>query len=205
MPTTFPRALTTSAKIKSQLGISVADFDTILEGFIASASMFIESSCNTRFKRATYTQEIYDGSYPDGSKKSLLVLKNAPLVSIAAFQYRTGNKDNPNWVDLPTINFQEIPESGTVKANMPAGIQNIRVTYTAGYLVDFTDIYDDTKHTLPFDITDLCERLVIRRFKKRESEGRSSESFNNSSITWSKEMDEVDNAVLENYRRVFIS
>ena len=205
MPTTFPRALTTSAKIKSQLGISVSDFDAILEGFIASASMFIENECNTRFKRATYTQEIYNGSYPDGSKKSVLVLKNAPLVQVTAFQYRTGNKDNPNWVDLPTINFQEIPESASIQANIPAGIQNIRVSYVAGYLIDFTDIYDDTKHTLPFDISDLCERLVIRRFKKRESEGRSSESFNNSSITWSTELDAVDKAVLENYRRIFIS
>lgn len=55
---------------------------------------------------------------------------------------------------------------------------------------------------LPPELVDICERAVIHLFKKRDSEGRSSEGFGESSITWQdKVFDEEMLATIKNYRR----
>lgn len=56
--------------------------------------------------------------------------------------------------------------------------------------------------TLPMEIVDLCERVVIALFKRRESEGKSSESFQESSIQWRASLfTKEDLATIKNYRR----
>lgn len=56
--------------------------------------------------------------------------------------------------------------------------------------------------TLPMELVDLCERVVVYLFKKRESEGKTSESFQESSITWRDNMFTPDmRATIKNYRR----
>lgn len=75
----------------------------------------------------------------------------------------------------------------------------------------FSSIAVDYKETLaaatgdpvlPPELVDVCERAVIHLFKKRDSEGRTSESFQESSITRS---DSIFNAemltTIKNYRR----
>ena len=203
--TTPPNALTTAARVKANLGITVTDHDAVINQYVAECSEFIENMCNRRFKRATYTQELYNGSYADGSAKNCLVLNAAPLVSISLPEYRTGLKSNPNWVTYPSDNYQEELAPAIINGRMPAGIQNIRATYVAGYLIDFTDPYNSTLHTLPAEISGLCERLVARRFKKRDSEGRTSDGFGGSTVTWGKLIEEADQSILSNYQRIIIS
>lgn len=195
-------ALTTAQRIKDQLDITVSTFDTILERYIAGATDYIENQCNRRFKQTTYTNEIYDGSYLDGTKRTMLILKNAPIVpdSISSFQYRTGLKTNPVWTSFNADNFQEKNEVGHIMTFLPQGYQNIRISYTAGYLIDFANEYSST-HTLPHDISDLCERIVIRRYKKRGSEGKKSENFGQSSVTWGDLLDDFDKEVIADYQR----
>ena len=67
-----------------------------------------------------------------------------------------------------------------------------RVSYVAGYLIDFANAGDITKHTLPYDLTELCERLVTRWFKRREAEGKDSDGFNGGLTVWAKELNEED-------------
>lgn len=203
--TSQPWALTTTQRIKDQLGISVTSFDDVITRYIAAATDFIENATTRRFLRTTYTQEIYDGSFLDGSRKTMLVLNNAPLVSISDYAYRTGSKTNPVWTTMLADNYQEKLDSAVIMGHVPAGFQNIRISYVAGYLIDFTNEYDVTKHNLPHDISDLCERLVCRRFKKRESEGKSIESFAQSSITWGKLVDDLDNAIIADYQRFILN
>lgn len=193
-------ALTTKERIKARLGITVTGFDTVLDRLIYSMTDFLEGKCERRFLKTVYTQEIYDGSYATGQARKVLTLRNAPLISIEAFQYRTGAKSNPDWVDFQTDQYQERYDTATIFGYMPLGFQNIRISYTAGYLFDWTNENDPSKHTLPYDITDLCERLVIRLFKKRESEGRSNESVQGSSITWASDLlDPQDKQIIGNY------
>lgn len=55
---------------------------------------------------------------------------------------------------------------------------------------------------LPPELVDICERAVIHLFKKRDSEGKSSEGFGESSITWQDSIfDDEMLATIKNYRR----
>lgn len=55
---------------------------------------------------------------------------------------------------------------------------------------------------LPEDLVDVCERAVVYLFKSRETEGKTTESFGESSITWREEVFSKEMlATIRNYRR----
>lgn len=200
--------LTSLQNVKDRLGVTTANaiLGAVYTRMIYSATDFIEMACGgRRFQRATYTQELYDGNeMGDNSQLPWLILRNGPLISVSAFEYRTGSPAAPTWVAFQTANYETDLKNSMlyVYGNLPRGMQNIRVTYVAGYLIDFANMYDSSLHTLPFELTDLCERLVTKLIKRRESEGRSQESFNNSSINWGDFIEAHDRTILANYRRV---
>lgn len=204
---TVTYALTSFARVKTRLDITVTGMDNTLEFLTYAVTDFLEKFCQRRFKETTYTQELYDGSSVDGQgRKKYLILKNAPVSSITAVQYRAGTRSSPSWTDFLTDDYEPMNNEGMLyfPAGMPAGLQNIRVSYVAGYKIDFAsqaNFLNDTNHTLPYVLTDLAERLVIRLFKKRESEGRSQETLNNSSINWSELMTDGDWQLLSPYMR----
>lgn len=200
--------LTTETRVKARLGVTAVDanLDAMYKRLVYSATDFIERACGgRRFQRATYTNEIYDGNEPgDGAALPWLFLRNAPLVSVSAFEYRAGSNVSPSWTAFAAGSYETDLKTGSlyVYGNMPRGSQNIRVTYVAGYLIDFANEYDSALHNLPFDLSDLCERLVTKLIKRRESEGRSQESFNNSSINWGDFIEAHDRTIIANYRRI---
>lgn len=56
--------------------------------------------------------------------------------------------------------------------------------------------------TLPMDLVEVCEQAVVRLFKRRDSEGRSSETFGESAITWREDSFTKENlATIKNFRR----
>lgn len=203
MPTipTAVHALTTPDRVKVRLNVTVTNFDTLLGQLVASATDFIESACNRRFLQTTYTNELYDGANVDGSPKSYLILRNTPLASVSAIQYRTGAKSSPVWVDFQADTWQEDLRLGVIRVGLPSGFQNIRVSYVAGYKIDFANEYTVANHTLPHDLSDLCERLVTKLFKRRESEGKTVESFNQSSVNWGAFLEDGDRETIANYSR----
>ena len=200
--------LTTVTRMRNRLAITVTDstLDSVITRMIYAATDYIERYCgNTRFLRLTYTNEIYNGSDPDdGTPLPYLVLKNQPLSSVTALQYRVGERSSPSWVDFGANDYEPDYELGIIRmfGKLPYGTQNIRVSYVAGYLIDFTNENDGALHTLPHEISDLCERLVTKLFKRRQSEGRSQEGFESSAITWGSFLEEHDKNILANYNRV---
>lgn len=203
-------ALTSTDRVKNRIAIDSTDTtrDTVIKRMIYSATQFIEHACGgVRFERTTYTNEVYDGSPKQNMETSLpfLILKNSPVISISSFQYRTGSRSNPTWVSFATDDYEPDNETAMLRVwgGLPRGLQNIRVSYVAGYLIDFANEFDGALHTLPFEVSDLCERLVTKLLKRRESEGRSQESFNNSSINWGAFLEAHDREILANFRRVF--
>lgn len=203
--TTSANALTTVERLKNRLTIPTATtgFDVFLSEIVASCTNYIERVCNRKFIQTSYTNELYDGSNVDGSDKEVLILKNSPLSTApSSFQYRTGAKSNPVWVDFQIDTYQEVLTTGYIRVGLPPGFQNIRVSYIAGFLIDFAHEFDITKHTLPFEISDLCERLCTARFKKRDSEGRDSESYAQSTVKWSDFISDSDREILANHTRL---
>lgn len=196
-------ALTTKARIKNKLGITVTDHDTILDRLISSYTDLIESQTNRRFKRTTYTNEVYSVR----AKQDFLFLRQTPVISIASFQYRTGLPNAITWADVSAAEYELSPdqETGMIECyfHLQQGPNQYRVTYTAGYLIDFDTVGAST-HTLPLDISELCEKLVIKAFKRREKHGLASESFDGNQTSWQKEMDPEDEATIARYRRTLI-
>lgn len=272
-------ALTTKARVKDRLQITETAFDDFFDRLIVATSKRIGQMCNRRFLRATYTNELYDGSNVDGGPVKALLLKNAPVQVLTSIEYKSGPNSNPTWYEFDEDDYDIDMRLGIVypKHPLPLGKQNIRVTYTAGYdghslgiqsgwvfnvtpsgtangvnlvftlpadadevvvyadglrispdnytftagadtltfdagqapfstiSVDYlpTDTSSsDDDPTLPEDLVEVCEEAVVRIFKRKESEGRTQESFQESSITWSENVFTKENlATIKNYRR----
>lgn len=197
-------ALTTVQRVKDRLAITTTGHDTLLQRLINSATDFIESQTNRRFKETTYTNEVYS-LY--GAKQDMVFLRQIPVTALTSAQYRAGTPSNPQWTNFIADEFELVDDgkSGIVKfysvLGIPRGINNVRFTYTAGYKINFANAGDMTTHTLPADITDLCERLVIRWFKRREAEGRLNEGFEGGSVNWAQELASEDKQTIARYHR----
>lgn len=198
----YPHALTTVARVKSRLGITVSTFDTLMISLINAATDRIEGECNRRFLRTTYTNQIY--SVPERGMK-YLSLEQIPVVSITGIDYKAGTPASPSYTALIADQYELMSNgaSGMVRIyeTLPYGVNALRVTYVAGYLIDFAT-YGASTHTLPADITELCERMVVKAFKRRDNVGKSTESFEGSTVTWSKDLDEDEKQTLADYKRL---
>lgn len=200
-------ALTTKERVKSRIEVTATSLDNVIDTWIASVTDFIEHACGgRRFKETTYTNELYDGSdmVSNPARKQFLILKNAPISTLSDIQYKSGSNSSPAWVSY-SVNDYDVMPNGVIKVSLPSGYQNVRVTYTAGYKIDFTNQYDGSKHTLPFDLSNLAEKMVIKLMKKRESEGKSQETLRDSTINWGSFIDSEDQIVINHYKRIFIA
>jgi hypothetical protein len=198
-------ALTTNTRVKQRIEVTTTSFDSFIDSLIYSTTARIEQMTGRRFKRGIYTNELYDGVDEYGDRKPSLVLKNAPVTALTSLQYKSGNNENPVWFDYTENDYDVNEITGVLYMNglLASGRRNIRVSYTAGYLIDFATYGTEATHNLPYDITEVCERVVVRIFKKRQSEGRDSESFGESSIDWSEGyFSAEDLTTINNYRRV---
>ncbi len=193
-------ALTTVARVKTRAGISVSTFDTLLETLICAVTDWVESYCDRRFVLTQYTNEVYSG---DGQR--FVVLKQAPITELTSAQYRVGTPDNPTWTDFLASEYEIVGDgsSGMIRIynSAPHGTNNLRFTYKAGYTLNLTTI---TSNNMPLDLVDLVEKIVVKSFKKRQSEGKSSETAGEAQVTWDKEMNKEDYLTLNRHKRVFL-
>lgn len=195
-------ALTTRQRVKDRLSITATSFDTLIDRLISAVTDFIEGECNRRFKETTYSNEIYSVY---GANPQYVFLRQAPVSALTSFQYAAGTPSNKSWTNFVADDYEllEDGKSGIIRVygGIPRGVNTIRATYTAGYKIDFPNAGSAT-HTLPFDLSDLCERLTIKFMKKREAEGRQTETYEGGNVTWKELLDESDKAVLNRYRRL---
>jgi hypothetical protein len=199
----YSYALTTVARVKTRLTIDNTGFDTLLLYIINSVTDLIEGECNRRFIETLYTNEVY--SIPNAGN-GFLVLRQAPVSSVTSVQFRAGLKSNPNWTDFVTDTW-DIMEDGApgiiqIYGAFIQGLNSVRVTYTAGYKINFENYGDNATHTLPADVSDLAERMVVKLFKRREAEGKQREDFNGGTIIWKEILSPEDEMTLAKYRRV---
>lgn len=202
MPSPRPYALTTVDRVRTvRLGIDSDQFDGLFANLIDSVTDFIEGECGRRFKQTDYVHSLYT---VHSAGQQYLVLKQSPVTEVSSFQYRLGPNTTADWIDLdPQIwELLEGGESGIIEMTYGSLPKYLRVSFTAGYLIDWDSYSDETQHTLPADLSDLAERLVIKLFKRREAEGKMSDSFERSQIAWRDTLIEDDTRVLDRYRRL---
>ncbi len=204
----YPYALTTLDRVKDKLSIDKPGKDIVLGRIINSVTDWIENQCNRRFLNSTYTNELYTVR---GQRETIVLLKNSPVTNLGAVQYRQGSVGSPVWTAYTNNDYELVGDgsSGMIKfytylnQGLVQGVNTLRIaSYTAGYLIDFKNFGNKTLHTLPAEITELAEKLVTKWYQRREHPGKSSESFNSNTITWSKELDMEDTETLKAHRRI---
>lgn len=126
---------------------------------------------------------------------------------LLALQWRAGTPSTPSWTDFIADQFELVNDGkpGIVRVYglIPRLYENmIRATYYAGYPVDWANAGNETTHQLPGDISNTVENLVVRFFKRRVLAGKASEALAGATVSWSKEIDDEDKAVIGHYRRM---
>lgn len=209
-----PYALTTLARVKERLTITTTDFDTKFIRWINSVSTFVEQQCGGRaFVKRTYPNE----TFSFGARREIyLNLRNFPVWSVSSFQWRAGPPSNPQYTSFAPdqyelMNPQPVPTDPQNQIWYPDGqiriygvlptiySNAIRVSYVAGYPVDWPNAGNGTTHLLPADLTDLVENLITRRFKRREFAGKSSEGLTGATTSWRNTLDIEDQETLDAY------
>lgn len=130
------------------------------------------------------------------------------ISGLISFQWRAGTPSNPNWTSFITDQYEldEMGRSGIIRVygSIPGLYNNmIRATYLAGYPVNWTNQGDGITHQLPADLTNTCENIVVRIFKRAPLDGKASESMQGATTSWRDKLDANDLNVIANYRRVF--
>ena len=124
-------------------------------------------------------------------------LKLNPIVSITGIYYRSGDYDSPTWTaySAKTDFIQDAAKSAIYfTAQLPAGRQNIKVTYRGGYTAPSTGA--------PESLRLACEKLVAKLFNKRKAEGVASEGIGGLSINWESVLDLHTKALLDPFRNI---
>jgi hypothetical protein len=198
----YTKALTTQSRVKARLGITVSTFDTVFISLINSLTDWIEGECNRQFLSQTYTNQVY--SVEERGMK-FLSLEQSPVTTLTSLEYRAGTPSSPSWTAFIADQYELVGsgKSGMIRVygDLPHGTNAVRATYVAGYLFDFTN-YGSATHTLPADLTELCERMVVKAFKQRDSKGKTTESFEGATVTWSTVLDEDEKSILARYKRL---
>jgi hypothetical protein len=129
------------------------------------------------------------------------------ISGLIKFQWRAGTPSNPNWTDFIADQY-ELEQQGhagiiRVYGVMPRIYSNmLRATYVAGYPIDWQNAGNGTTHLLPADLSNTCENIVERIFKRRGLAGKTSEAIQGATVAFRNDFDEIDLGTIARYRRV---
>lgn len=144
-------SLVSDAAYKYYLNINPSETITNnLTPLISSAEKKVKEYLNRDIEATTYTSEIYNGS---GCNE--LMLRQTPVTAVTTIEYYEGYDSGEDWYAL-TLGTDYERKIIPTQANsvildgyeFVEGVQNYRVTYTAGY------------STVPADIQQACKELV---------------------------------------------
>ncbi len=129
------------------------------------------------------------------------------ITGLLNLMYRAGTPDNPQWQFFTTAQYELTNNgaSGVIRVlGAIASIYNntMKADYWAGYLINFANAGDNLTHTLPSEISRLCENIVVRWYKRKEQAGKSTQNLEQSVITYDRLMDAQDIDIMNRYRRV---
>jgi hypothetical protein len=161
--------LTTRQRVKDYASISNTNSDTAIDELINGASDFVRGYCGGR----DFLSQDYVETYDTRRNHRKLFLKQYPATAVSDVSYRSGTPTNPIWVTYNADSYLKYLPEGYLYfyGFLPEIHQGIRISYTAGYLIDFTNEFDTTKHTLPFDLTMATTMIVALTLKSRNAQG----------------------------------
>ncbi len=150
------------ADVKTYLGITETTTDAVLTALIANASTLIESYCNRVFLTATYTETRNGGGGPK------LLLLNAPITAVSSVTVEGyAVPAAPDAISPGYLFDQQVLyiRPGGNPCEFNRGIQNVTVSYTAGFA------------TVPPDVNQACVELIASKYAKRNRIDKKSETL----------------------------
>lgn len=199
----LPYALTSVDKVNAMLGFTTggdANRDQLIADLIAATTDFIESYCGgRRFLSTTYTEVL------DVRRGNYIFMNQRPIASITSVKYRTGLPSTPTWVTYYVDGYVAYLGSGMIRffSKFVPFPQAFQVVYVAGYLIDFTNYNDPTKHTLPRDLSQVCAEMTVAKYNTRLAHGVYQETTEGQSVTYESDKYMLNNNhanVLEAYK-----
>ncbi len=200
-------ALTTKQRLIDFLELKnlTATQETVLERIIDICTESIENYCDRRFKKTTYTNEVYDG---DGSE--FLLLKHYPVISTETFDLdvRSSAENEDNWDDIDSEDYFVHYDSGVIELPNGRFFKNAprryRVTYTAGFDFDnsTTFLADTEAGGIEFAMWKLCADMWNKR---KGVTGVKSEKIGDYSVVYGDKllMESPDvRGILDEYARI---
>jgi len=165
------------------------DIEQLISVLIDRVQKSFEAYCNTAFESASYTE------YYDGTGTSFLFLKNIPVVSISSIY------DDANWLWetgslLPSADYRITNDNSVYyKSYFTNDIQNIKITYVAGY----------ASGSIPEDLQQAAIEEVGRKYKHSDDYDLTAKSLSDGSITYTEKGLLVDTKrILNQYRRLYV-
>ena len=190
-----PLALTTTAKVKTYLGITASTDDALIATLVLAAQAKIERFCNRKFDSATFTE------YYDGNNQPSIVLTNPPIDSITSVGFLASST---TYTTIDATSYVFDTESGIVEllggvrvlwelggdvrtfCVFPKGTNAVKVVYVGGY------------STIPYDLEHATNELVGLMYggsaavRQARLTGLQSESLGYESRTWANAAEEFD-------------
>lgn len=198
-------ALTQVNDVKSIIDIAstTTTWDQTFIELINGATLWIENYCGgRRFGHTTlpvYTNETHDSFFAptDDGKQYWLYVKNWPVTTWTTIAYRSGTT---TYTAFDSTSYETYDDDGAIYfyGSMPRGKKIVRLTYSAGYTINWTT---QSSHTLPHDLTLACRKLVLKEFNKRKAQGLLTESVGGAGVTWNEHLDPEVQQILSTYRR----
>lgn len=126
---------------------------------------------------------------------------------LVSFQFRAGPPSAPSWTAFIPDQYEVVNDgkAGVIRiyGSLPSIYSNMaRLTYYAGYQVNWANAGDNVTHTLPAAISECVENVVVRRFKRRQLAGKTSEGLEGATTSWGKEIEAEDQDVIDQFRRM---
>lgn len=184
-------AIITLNDLKTFLGITGSDKDSLLEMLINQATDYIETRADRRFADTVYTEEKYDGT-----GQNEIVLKQFPVISFTKLEKNNASDNSDSWEEVSGSDYWVDDAEGVVTktTNFSKGKQNYRATYTAGY------------ESIPYDLQFLAMSLISDMYNRRKNMGVLKETLGDHSIDFEKAMQENPALmrIISNYRKITI-
>lgn len=132
--------LTTTAKVKTHLGITSSADDALIGTLVTAASRIIEKYCDNAFNQATYTE------YYDGNGEPDLLLAHGPIISVTSLNVDSGRTYADATLLTEGSDFVSYKDEARVEmlrgsglawaqedAVFPNAQQAVKIVYVAGY------------------------------------------------------------------------
>ena len=203
-PQLSPNALTTLETVKLFLPASVEESaDALFTMMINQASDWIEQQLQRKLGKASYDEWLYS------TGRQWLMLREWPILSVEEVTQQ-GQIIAPEMFLVEPDGYAGClyKDDGWtwfgyrqgLAADPVAASRNIRVKYTAGYVLP-KDATEDNPRTLPYDIEQLCIDMLLRAFGTLENGGTAGlKSFAISDVRW-----EWDNTTPESWKTTIAS